>query len=471
MTDDATRKTDAPKPAPVPKPSALAPKPGAPSPSAVKPTVAAARPAAVTERDRSAELAAAAAFGRVAEDTTVFVRTGDTERAVGQYPDATAEAALEYFARKYLDLVDAAALLEERLSAGASGDSIRQSAQKQTEALAEAHVVGDLEALRTRLTEIEAKAKEVSIAQQKAHLEARDEGLRARTAIVEEAEAIAGTDPARIQWKNSGARMIELFENWKHLQATTPRLPRATDQELWGRFSKARNTFDRHRREYFANLDKRNAEGKRIKEKLVAEAEALSTSTDWRETGAKYRALMDRWKAAPRAGRKDDDALWARFRAAQDVFYAARQKENEALDAEFAENLVVKEALLAEAQALLPVTDLARDKEKLRAIQEKWEDAGRVPRADVSRMENGLRAVEQAFADAEDARWKATDPEKQARTSGALAQLEEAIADLEADLAKAQASGDAKRIAKAQEALDARRAWFETLSRTAEELG
>ena len=78
-----------------------------------------------------------------------------------------------------------------------------------------------------------------------------------------------------------------------------------------------------------------NADAKRAKEALISRAEELSTSTDWGHTAAEYRRLMDEWKASKRASRKDDDALWARFRAAQDRFFAARKAANEAIAAMF----------------------------------------------------------------------------------------------------------------------------------------
>lgn len=447
----------APKPRPVPRPGAT-PQPGT-------------QPVTPVARDRKAELEKARAFGRVDENNTVFVKVVGGEREVGQYPDADNERALNYFAKKYLELVESADLLDERLKAGANGETIRQAAVKQREALAHALVVGDLTALETSLTELEERAKAAHAQQQKQHEQAREEGRQARAAIVEEAESIAGTDPARVQWKNSSKRMNELFDQWKELQSTTPRLPKDQDQELWGRFSKARNSFDRHRREFFNELDKRSAEGKRIKEGIVAEAESLSNSTDWRETAAKYRKLVDKWKAAPRARRKEDDALWARFRAAQDVFFNARNAQNEALDAEYQENLKVKEELLERARALLPIEDIEATRTKLRTIQEKWEDAGRVPRADVSRMEGGLREVERALADAENDEWKRTNPETKARTSGVMAQLEDALEDLRKELEAAREKGDSKRIAQAEEALNTKQAWYDQLSKTAQELG
>ena len=447
----------APKPRPIPRPGAT-PQPGT-------------QPVAPVARDRKAELEKARAFGRVDENNTVFVKVVGGEREVGQYPDADHEQALNYFAKKYLELVESADLLDERLKAGANGETIRQAAVKQREALADALVVGDLNALETSLTQLEERAKAAHAQQQKQHEQAREEGRQARAAIVEEAESIAGTDPARVQWKNSSKRMNELFDRWKELQSTTPRLPKDQDQELWGRFSKARNSFDRHRREFFNELDKRSAEGKRIKEGIVAEAESLSNSTDWRETAAKYRKLVDKWKAAPRARRKEDDALWARFRAAQDVFFNARNAQNEALDAEYQENLKVKEELLEQARALLPIEDIEATRPKLRTIQEKWEDAGRVPRADVSRMEGGLREVERALADAENDEWKRTNPETKARTSGVMAQLEDALEDLRKELEAAREKGDSKRIAQAEEALNTKQAWYDQLSKTAQELG
>ena len=176
---------------------------------------------------------------------------------------------------------------------------------------------------------------------------------------------------------------------------------------------------------------------------------------------------MDEWKKSRRASRKDDDQLWGRFRAAQDVFFQARAEANAAVDAEFAANLVVKEALLEEARALLPINDLAAAKAKLDSIRGRWEDAGKVPRGDLQRIESALRQVEDAVKSAEEEQWRRSNPETKARSNSMLSQLQETIAALEADLAAAQAKGNAKQIASAQEALDARRMWLSTLEKSA----
>ncbi len=286
---------------------------------------------------------------------------------------------------------------------------------------------------------------------------------------MEAAEKIADTDPAKTQWRPAGDQLRALLDQWKEAQRSGPRIDRHTEDSLWKRFSHARSTFDRERRRYFTELEKTTSQAKEAKAALVVEAEALAKSTDWGPAAGGFRDLMTRWKAAGRAGRKDDDELWARFRAAQDAFFAAREAVNKATDAEFQANLEVKLRLLDQAEALVPVTNLANAKSALRDIQDRWEAAGKVPRGDLQRVEGRLRAVEQAVRDADQAQWKRSNPETKARAEGAAAQLYAAIAQLEEDLATAQAAKDARRIAEATSALEARRAWLEQIERAAAE--
>jgi hypothetical protein len=448
------------KPAPLPRPTpaAMAPKPAT-----------AALPLVPAPAVQSTPLSEAAKWGRVSEDGHVFLLLDGEEHPVGHYPDAPAEEALSYFVRKYDDVAAQVALLEQRLEAKAPAADMHKTLSHLQEQVAERHIVGDVPALQSRLDALAGGIAELQ-RNEKAEQEAtRAAELAAREAIVAEAEQIAGKDPATVQWKSSSARMNELFEAWKAAQKSGVRLGRSTEDSLWKRFRSARTVFDRHRRAYFSQLDSDNAAAKAAKEALIARAEELSTSTDWGQTAGEYRRLMDEWKASKRASRKDDDALWARFRAAQDKFFSARQAANQAVDQEYAANLVVKEALVAEAQALLPVKDLAAAKKALQSIRDRWEEAGKVPRADMQRIEAGLRKVEDAVKAAEDEHWRRTNPETQARTSSALSQLESAIESLEADLAKAEQEGDERKIAAAREALEARRQWLATLQKAAED--
>ncbi|MDF2849105.1 MAG: hypothetical protein K0R97_3087, partial [Oerskovia sp.] len=420
--------------------------------------------------DDSAAAKAAAGFGRVDEDGTVYVTESAGERSVGQFPGVTSEEALALYVRRYLDLQAKVALFEARLTGtDLSVKEIDSTLSKLTEETAEPSAVGDLDGLRAHVESLRTVA-----ASRRAELEAernaaKEAALAARTEIIEAAEKIASTDPSRIQWRPAGEELRKLLDQWKDAQRNGPRIDRTSEEALWKRFSHARTAFDRERRHYFAELEQRNSSAKEVKEKLVQRAEALQNSTDWGATAGAFRDLMTEWKAAGRANRRDDDALWARFRAAQDAFFQARDELNAATDAEYAQNLVVKEALLEQAERLVPVTDLAQAKVALRDIQEKWEDAGKVPRADVQRVEARLRAVETAVRDAEQSQWSRSNPETRARAEGAAAQLESAIAGLEEDLAAATAKGDKRKVAEIESAITARRAWLEQVVKAAED--
>ncbi|RKW71207.1 DUF349 domain-containing protein [Galactobacter caseinivorans] len=461
--------------APAPAPVVPAPvKPAAPRPM---PTPAAAR---VTAKPAQASPAPAAPstsleearkFARVTEDGHVFVIVDGAEQPVGQYPDKTPDEALAYFVRKYDDLVAQVALLEQRVVAKAPAGDMPKTLDTLEAQVKERKVVGDIPALEARVETLRVAVDLLRTEERRNADQLREKSLAAREAIVAEAEELSGRPPAQVQWKQASTRMAELFELWKVEQKSGHRIGRSTEDALWKRFRAARTVFDRHRRTFFSKLDTDNAEAKGQKEALIARAEALQTSTDWGDTAREYRRLMDEWKASKRASRRDDDALWTRFRAAQDVFFEARKAANDEIDAEFGANLVVKEALLTEARALMPVKDLASAQRALNSIRDRWEAAGKVPRGDLQRVEAGLRQVEDAVKSAEDEQWRRSNPETKARSNSMLAQLEDAIADLEADLAKAQAKGDARQISKAQDALDARRQWLETVRRSASDLG
>ena len=414
------------------------------------------------------DLVKARKFGRVDEDGHVFVIVDGEEYAVGQVPGASADEALGYFARKFENFEAQVALLEERVERKAKAADLQKAAAHLGQQVAVRNMVGDYTALQERLVALVGKINEREEAEKTESAEARQAALEAREAIVSEAEAIVAKDDSAIHWKNSHARMNELFEEWKKTQKEH-HLAKSIEDELWKRFRAARTSFDRRRRAHFSQLDEANAKAKRVKEALIAEAEALQNSTDWAATAAKYRDLMDQWKAAPRGTRKEDDALWARFRAAQDVFFDARTAVNAELDKEFEANLQAKEALLEEARGILPVTDIAAAKKALEGILDRWEAIGRVPRNSVRRVEQELRKVQDEIHRAENAKWQKTDPAKQARANSMLTQLEDAIAGLEEDLAKAEASGNAQKVKKAQEALDARKQWLETLKASSAE--
>jgi len=399
-------------------------------------------------------------WGRVAEDGTVYVRTADGERPVGSYEAGTSEEALEFFTKRYEELEGKVHLLEQRVASGRlAPEEATSSVKALREQVGDAHAVGDLVSLAARLDALAPVIAVQRSARKEERAQKSAESKAAKEKLVAEAERLADST----DWRNGANRLRELLATWKEL----PRLDRATDDALWRRFSTARTTYTRHRKAHFAEEHERRDSARVIKERLATEAEALSSSTEWGPTAGKYRDLMREWKAAGPAPREVDDQLWQRFRGAQDTFFGARDATNAALDEEFAANAEVKDAILVEAEALVPVTDLEAAKKTFRDLADRWDAAGKVPRDRMKELEGRMRKVEQAIRSVEDEQWSRSDPEKSARADDMIGKLESGIAETQAKLDKASAAGDDRRVKDLESELANKQAFLDMARRAA----
>ncbi|WP_236788676.1 DUF349 domain-containing protein [Amycolatopsis sp. GM8] len=389
-------------------------------------------------------------WGRVDDEGNVYVRTAEGERAVGVWQAGTPDEGLLHYARRFDDVRTEVELLATRLSSGAGDPKHALATATQLRgSLADAAVVGDLAALAARLDRIVEQAEGALANAKHEREEARSAAIERKQALAEEAETIAAEST---QWKVAGDRLRAILDEWK----TVKGVDRKTDDELWKRFSKAREGFNRRRGSHFAELDKQRAAAKTRKEELIEEAESLVDSSDWGPTAGRYKDLMAEWKAAGRAPKETDDALWQRFRAAQDKFFARRSAVYSERDAEFAVNATRKEELLTEAEKIDPASNLDAAKAQLRRIQEQWDEIGKVPRERIRELDGRLKTVADRIHEVEDRRWRRTDPEAQARVD----QFRERVHQFETQAEKARAAGDERRAKKADEQAAQWREWM-----------
>lgn len=440
--------------APTPTPG---PRPGAPSPAALARKIAA-RPATSPE-PRVVRASDPSEWGRVDDTGAVFVRTPDGERQVGSWQAGAPEEGLAHFGLRFDDLVAEVALLEARLdSHPQDARKTRASAESLAEQIPTAAAVGDLDSLAARAAAVIERSTAVEKDARLRKDEERAAAVARKEALAAEAEEIGESST---QWKAAGDRLRTILEEWKTIRG----IDRKTDDALWKRFSKAREAFNRRRGSHFADLDRNRASVRRVKEDLVERAEAISGSTDWNDTATAFRRLMDEWKAAGRAPRDADDALWKRFKAAQDTFFDARHAAAAERDSEFEGNATAKESLLAEFQDRIdPARDLAAARSALRELQTRWEEIGKVPREKMGQLEGRIRALEKSVSDAADSEWRRTDPEAKARA----AQFWVRVEDFEAQAAKADAAGRADEAGEARAQAAQWREWAEAAENAVE---
>jgi len=401
-----------------------------------------------------------AAYGRVGEDGTVYVITDSGERAVGSYPGKSSEEALAYFVRKFEMAASEIALLGARIKSGAMvPDEAVTAVNKLRAQLENFNGVGNLLALRVSLEQLPSliEAGRGAYAEKKAAERAakdskRAETLAAKERIVVEAEALANSE----SWKSSSEKLKELLDEWKK----APRLDKATDAALWKRFSSSRNRFDKRRRQHFAQLISKQSEVKQTKESIVLEAESLHNSRDWVATANRFKELMAKWKVAGRGKHSDDAKLWARFKAAQDEFFLAKKADLDKRGVAMDENLSKREALLAQFEALVPVSNHQAARKKFRDLDDQWRKIGMTDRKKRDAMESIIKKVNEAIREVEQSHARKSDPTAKARANDVVTQLQAAIENYDAQAVKAENAGNAKRAAELREAAEARRGWL-----------
>lgn len=393
-------------------------------------------------------------WGRIAADGTVFVRTPDGERPIGSWQAGSEAEGLAFYTRRYDDLAAEVSLLESRAASPASDiKAVGESALRLRSGLSEAAAIGDLAALDQRLAGVLATLDGRRAERAEARARAAAAAADAKRSLVERAQQLSTSD----DWRRTGDRYRALVEEWKAIRG----VDRRTDTELWEQFAAARRSFDIRRRAHFAEVEQQRSAVAERKEALVREAERLAESDDWVETAKQFRDLMTKWKAAGRAARAADDALWQRFKAAQDAFFARRSEAFAARDASLRANLEAKEGLLREAESLDVAADPDGARRRLRSIHDRWEKVGHVPRERRASLDDRLGTVERRLREAVSAARQVSVPEPPL-----VIRLRESVTKLEARLARAESAGDQALASETAATLAAQREWLSQAERS-----
>ena len=181
------------------------------------------------------------------------------------------------------------------------------------------------------------------------------------------------------------------------------------------------------REERKAAKAKATEQARSTKEQLVAEAEELSESEQWRVAGERLRALVDTWKGLPRLDRKTDDELWHRFSHARSVFSKRRKAHFASLDQQREQARLVKERLVREAEELSGSTDWGPTAARYRELMAEWKAAGRAQREAEDELWNRFRGAQDVFFAARSEVFAERDSEQREN----LTRKEELVAEAE----------------------------------------
>jgi len=183
-------------------------------------------------------------------------------------------------------------------------------------------------------------------------------------------------------WKKSTETLLQLQKEWK----STGFSHKGKAEASWTGFREACDKFFEAKNVFYAEFKEARSGLRKQKMELIEKAEALKTSTSWKDTSDKMIRLQSDWKKIPSAGLHEEPRLFHRFRKACNSFFDARKKHFEDLDAASANELKAKEELLVRFQSHQLTGDLSKDRDDLRQFRTDWMAGGPLPVKDRKRL-------------------------------------------------------------------------------------
>ena len=217
-----------------------------------------------------------------------------------------------------------------------------------------------------------------------------ESNAHAKAAICEKTEEIISLSPSTTkEWTKKNEEINELFKLWKSIGPTGKK----QSEELWERFRKTMNIFQKNKREYFQKIKEMSTENYNKKLNICVEAEALKDNTDWRTTAKEFVRMQEEWRTIGPVPNKMSEKLWKRFRAACDHFFNSKESYFSNITAAEPENLKAKEDLIEELKNCDFSGLRTENVDKLKDFQSRWFSIGFVPFKEKERLQTKYRQV------------------------------------------------------------------------------
>ncbi len=223
--------------------------------------------------------------------------------------------------------------------------------------------------------------------------EEQKKNLALKTELCEKAEALSTEMiTTRKEWNKASDKLIEIQKVWK----TIGFAPKKDNTKIYERFRAACDKFFELKRSFYEGVKTEMEHNLQLKLEICEAAEAIQDSEQWKKSADELIELQKRWKEIGPVSRRHSDAVWKRFRAACDHFFARKSEYFAGVDAEHTANLEKKNALLVEIESF----DISGGSiEDIKEFQRRWSEIGHVPIKEKDALQKRYRAaIDRLFA-------------------------------------------------------------------------
>ncbi len=222
------------------------------------------------------------------------------------------------------------------------------------------------------------------------NLKKEQEGnLKAKTLLCEEAEKIANGDyKSAKEWQDKTNEIIELQKIWRLIGFA----PKKYNNAIYQRFRKACDKFFEKKREFFNKYSELMEKNLQIKMDLIAQAESLKESTEWKKTTEICIELQKKWKEIGPVPKDKKDEVWERFINACNYFFERKREYFKKLREQEEENLKKKQAIIEKIKAI-DTKDSEKALKELQELEKEWTKIGFVPLKEKARIQREYNNV------------------------------------------------------------------------------
>lgn len=235
--------------------------------------------------------------------------------------------------------------------------------------------------------------------------------LEAKEKLCQAAEKLAEEKQLNVAFQK-----LQLLHNeWRELGPVM----REQREALWERFKAASDVINKKHAAYYQERKVQEMDNLAQKVALCEAIEAIPLDVErgykqWDEVTAQVLAWQEQWKKIGFAPKKNNTAIYERFRKACDALFEAKSafyKQNKEI---LSANLAKKRSLCEQAEALKDSTDWNATTQKLVALQKEWKTIGAVPHKSSDAVWKRFVTACDAFFDAKKAAAKQQKEERKA---------------------------------------------------------
>lgn len=226
--------------------------------------------------------------------------------------------------------------------------------------------------------------------------EEQKQNLLLKTALCDKIEAITEHNPDSIDaWAKLTDEVNAIFLEWKTVGPT----PKTQNEEIWIRFKTSMNNFFNEKKNYFSKIKDEQMNNYQLKLNLVAQAESIKDSQEWKNTTQTLIDLQKKWKTIGPVPRKYSNIVWKKFRSACDYFFNSKDEFFKNINVAEKENKGLCIELIEKFEKQEFTDDNKASLDLIKQYQREWIAIGRVPLRDKSNLHAKFHKVVEKHLD------------------------------------------------------------------------